>query len=187
MTLGVSISVCDTKIKKCVLPIFQTLLALISGLNSSPVKSWIFSKFMGVNWGSTSVPLRTCFIRIATKLVMLLCQPRTQSNFNKTAFSLSCYSKKMCWGRGWLLCLIITNPPCSQFTALLTLYCWPQEYWEGSPRISLAYWSLTTSLSSLLLRTKPSSSSHLVIFNPWKVPWNWIAFVMPPAFHKRHH
>ena len=115
MTLGVSISVCNTKIKKCVLPIFQTLLALISGLNSSPVKSWIFSKFMGVNWDSTSVPLRTCFIRIATKLVMLLCQPRTQSNFN-SFFTFLLQQKDVLGTR-----LVVVSD--YNKSTLLTIYC----------------------------------------------------------------
>ena len=40
-------------------------------------------------------------------------QPRPQSNFKNPSFSLSSYSEKMCWGRGWkvinqLLQLIVT-------------------------------------------------------------------------------
>ena len=54
-------------------PFRLMLLALISGLASSPVKQLIFSWFIGCKRGSTSTSLCNCFIRFTLMFLTLLC------------------------------------------------------------------------------------------------------------------
>ena len=77
-------------------PFRQTLVALISGLASSPFKPLMFSPFTGCKWGSISTWLCTYFIRFASKSLMLLCLTITNPPRLQFSPSLTLY----CWPYG---------------------------------------------------------------------------------------
>ena len=83
--------------------------------------------------------------------------------FKNTSFSPSCYSKKMRWGRGWLVSgflskLIMKDLGISNFSTLAVNFYWKEEF------SLLLYWFWISTLVDVYFRRR--KSTHLNKIEP---------------------